>query len=99
MADPDILLAALAAQLHQARLAAGLTQEQVSTLAGLSRPRYREIEAGTTAARASNLITICRVLGLELMLIPQASVPVVQSILGHDPQDIDDLPAFSPMDR
>ncbi len=29
-----------------------LTQEEVAELAGISRPRYREIETGTSAARA-----------------------------------------------
>ncbi|MCB5205211.1 helix-turn-helix domain-containing protein [Neorhizobium sp. T786] len=70
-----------------------LTQEQVADMAGISRPRYREIEAGSSAARTTTLINIARALGLELMLIPQAMVPAVGSLLRpHD--DLDDLPAF-----
>jgi len=70
-----------------------LTQEQVADMAGISRPRYREIEAGTSAARTTTLINICRALGLELMLIPQAMVPAVGALLRpHD--EFDDLPAF-----
>jgi transcriptional regulator with XRE-family HTH domain len=70
-----------------------LTQEQVADMAGLSRPRYREIEAGSSAARTTTLINIARALGLELMLIPQAMVPAVDALLRpHD--DLDDLPAF-----
>jgi transcriptional regulator with XRE-family HTH domain len=70
-----------------------LTQEQVADLAGISRPRYREIEAGSSAARTTTLINIARALGLELMLIPQAMVPAVDALLRpHD--DVDDLPAF-----
>lgn len=79
--------------LKAARKGQGLTQEQVADLAGLSRPRYREIEAGGTAARTSTLINIARALGLELMLVPQAMVPAVDALLRpHD--DDEDLPAF-----
>jgi transcriptional regulator with XRE-family HTH domain len=70
-----------------------LTQEVVADMAGISRPRYREIEAGNRAARTTTLINIGRALGLELMLIPQAMVPAVDALLQpHD--DLDDLPAF-----
>lgn len=70
-----------------------LTQEQVADLAGISRPRYREIEAGSSSARTTTLINIARALGLELMLIPQAMMPAVDALLRpHD--DLEDLPAF-----
>lgn len=79
--------------LKAARKARQLTQEQVAKMAGISRPRYREIEAGSSAARTTTLINIARALGLELMLIPQAMVPAVDALLRpHD--DLDDLPAF-----
>lgn len=74
------------------RLAAGLTQQQVAELAGISRPRYRDIEKGTAAARATTLMNVARALGLEMMLVPQAMVPAVQALMR--PQDDDDLPAF-----
>ncbi|WP_425624860.1 helix-turn-helix domain-containing protein [Agrobacterium radiobacter] len=70
-----------------------LTQEQVADMAGISRPRYREIEAGGSAARTTTLINIGRALGLELMLIPQAMVPAVDALL-RPQNDLDDLPAF-----
>lgn len=70
-----------------------LTQEQVAGLAGISRPRYREIEAGSSSARTTTLINISRALGLELMLIPQAMVPAVDALL-RPQDDLDDLPAF-----
>ncbi len=79
--------------LKAARKARQLTQEQVAEMAGISRPRYREIETGSSAARTTTLINIARALGLELMLIPQAMVPAVDALLRpHD--DLDDLPAF-----
>ncbi len=78
--------------LRQARLAAGLTQEQVAYLAGISRPRYRDIETGIAAARATTLMNVSRALGLEMMLVPQAMVPAVRALM--PPHDDDDLPAF-----
>lgn len=70
-----------------------MTQEQVADMAGISRPRYREIEAGSSAARTTTLINIGRALGLELMLIPHAMVPAVDALL-RPQNDLDDLPAF-----
>lgn len=78
--------------LRQARSAAGLTQEQVALLAGISRPRYRDIETGAAAARVTTLINVTRALGLEMLLVPQAIVPAVQALMR--PQDDDDQPAF-----
>lgn len=78
--------------LKKARLASAMTQEQVADLAGISRPRYRDIETGAAAARATTLVNIARALGLEMMLVPQAMVPAVNALLR--PGDEDDLPAF-----
>ncbi len=69
-----------------------MTQEQLADLAGISRPRYRDIETGAAAARTTTLMNIARALGLEMMLVPQAMVPAVQALLR--PHDEDDLPAF-----
>lgn len=80
--------------LRDARLAAAMTQEEVADLAGLSRPRYRDIEKGTAAARATTLVNVARALGLDMMLVPGAMVPAVQALLR--PHDDDDLPAFVP---
>ncbi|MBB4371931.1 transcriptional regulator with XRE-family HTH domain [Bradyrhizobium sp. cir1] len=79
--------------LRDARKQAGLTQEQVAERAGISRPRYRDIEQGAAAARATTLINVARALGIELMLIPQAMVPGVNALLR--PSDDEDRPAFT----
>ncbi|QOZ29608.1 helix-turn-helix domain-containing protein [Bradyrhizobium sp. CCBAU 51753] len=79
--------------LRDARKQAGLTQEQVAERAGLSRPRYRDIEQGNAAARATTLINVARALGMELMLIPQAMVPGVNALLR--PSEDEDRPAFT----
>jgi transcriptional regulator with XRE-family HTH domain len=93
MSSPDPMLKDLGLRLRQARQTAGLSQEQVAQRANISRPRYRDIEAGTAAARATTLINVARALGLEMMLIPQSMMPAVQSMLR--PADDDDHPAFT----
>lgn len=86
-------LGELGQRLRRARLAARLTQERVADLAGISRPRYRDIETGIAAARVTTLINVSRALGLELMLVPQATVPAVNALM-RPHNDGDDLPAF-----
>jgi transcriptional regulator with XRE-family HTH domain len=77
MAPESAALLEIGRLLKQARLAASLTQEQIAEMAGISRPRYRDIETGTAAARATTLINIARALGLEMMLIPQSMIPAI----------------------
>ena len=79
---------------RRARLAARLTQEEVADLAGISRPRYRDIETGVAAARTTTLVNVARALGLEMMLVPQAMVPAIEALLR--PEAEDDRPAFFP---
>ncbi|MBW9090801.1 helix-turn-helix transcriptional regulator [Rhizobium wenxiniae] len=91
MSNPLLEIGSL---LKAARKDLQLTQEQVADMAGISRPRYREIEVGSAAARVTTLINIARALGLELILIPKAIAPAVNALLKpHD--DDDDLPAFA----
>ncbi len=88
------ILKDLGVQFRRAREAAGLTQEQTADRANISRPRYRDIETGGAAARATTLVNIARALGMEMMLIPQAMVPAVQSML-RPTDDAEDRPAFT----
>ncbi|KRR02244.1 transcriptional regulator [Bradyrhizobium jicamae] len=87
------LLKDLGQRFRKARLAAGLSQEQIAHRANISRPRYRDIETGVAAARATTLVNVARALGMEMMLIPQAMVPAIQSMLQPAIED-DDCPAF-----
>lgn len=91
--EPDALRM-IGDHFRRVRLAAGLTQEQVANLAGISRPRYRDVETGAVAARATTLINVARALGLEMMLVPQAMMPAIDALLR--PQGDDDPPAFRP---
>jgi transcriptional regulator with XRE-family HTH domain len=90
------LLKQLGQQLRRARLAANMTQERIADLAGVSRPRYRDIETGAAAARTTTLVNIARALGMEMMLVPQRMVPAVESMLHATRDDDDDRPAFLP---
>jgi transcriptional regulator with XRE-family HTH domain len=94
MTSESEILREIGGLLRDARLGSAMTQEQVADLAGISRPRYRDIEKGTAAARATTLMNVARALGLEMMLVPQIMVPAVQALLR--PHDDDDLPAFVP---
>jgi len=75
---------------------AGRTLQQYAAGTGdISRPRYRDIETGVAAARATTFVDVARALGMEMMLIPQAMVSADQSML--HPADVadDDRPAFT----
>jgi transcriptional regulator with XRE-family HTH domain len=94
MAGESELLKDLGRLLRQTRDSAGLTQEQTADLAGISRPRYRDVETGAAAARATTLVNIARALGMEMMLVPQRMVPAIEAMLR--PAADDDRPAFVP---
>ena len=96
MASETEPLQILGLRLRQARRAARLTQEQVADLAGISRPRYRDIETGVAAARVTTLVNVARAVGLEMMLVPQALAPAVEALLRPAAEDDDDRPAFAP---
>ncbi|XSC42881.1 helix-turn-helix domain-containing protein [Bradyrhizobium sp. RDT10] len=91
---PDPLLKDIGMRFRKARMAGGLSQEQIALRANISRPRYRDIETGAAAARATTLVNVARALGMEMMLIPQAMVPAIQSML-QPATDDDDRPAFT----
>ncbi|MFF8458504.1 helix-turn-helix transcriptional regulator [Streptomyces albidoflavus] len=69
---PDDLTArrqALGEQLRDARLAAGLTQEQVALATGIDRPSVVRIERGQQDARLSTLLRLCDALGVRLVVV------------------------------
>lgn len=90
--EKDSLLLEIGMELKKARQAAQMTQEQVASRAGISRPRYQMIESGDAAARVTTLVNVARALRLELMLVPQTMVPGINAMLHQTNQD--DRPAF-----
>ena len=66
---PDWVLTrrrAIGDHIRTARLAAGLTQEQVALRIGMDRATYNRIEMGHSAALLDSLIRIADALGVDL---------------------------------
>ncbi len=58
-------------ELSDARKAANLTQKELAASAGLTRMTVQRTESGSIDPRLSTLSEMARVLGLEIMLVPQ----------------------------
>jgi|SRR5690606_2079632 transcriptional regulator with XRE-family HTH domain len=71
----------IAASLRDARTAKGLSQRDLSALAGIPQAQISRIEAGTVDPRVTSLIAIANALDLELALVPRKAVPAVKSIV------------------
>lgn len=74
-------IAHIAEQLKQARLAKGLSQRALSVKAGIPQSHISKIESGAVNLQLSSLIELSRVLGLELMLVPQKAAPAAKSVV------------------
>lgn len=57
--------------LRRARLAQGLTQEELADIAKLTRPHLVHIEKGKTTERLDQLFRLASLLGLELVVRPR----------------------------
>ena len=72
---------AVAADLKAARISKGMSQRDLSALAGVPQAQISRIEAGTVDPRVTSLIAIANALDLELTLVPRKAVPAVKSIV------------------
>jgi transcriptional regulator with XRE-family HTH domain len=70
----------IAERLQAARKARGLSQRELSDLAGVPQAQISRIEAGTVDLRLSSLVALANALDLELTLVPRKAVPAVRSI-------------------
>ncbi|PAU77244.1 helix-turn-helix domain-containing protein [Halomonas salipaludis] len=70
----------MAARLKAARQAKGLSQRELSALAGVPQSHISKIENDAVDLRVSSLSSIAHALDLELMLVPRKALPAVQSI-------------------
>jgi transcriptional regulator with XRE-family HTH domain len=70
----------IANQLKAAREAKGISQRDLSKLAGIPQSHISKIENGSVDLRLSSLIELARALGLELMLVPHKTLPAIRSI-------------------
>lgn len=71
----------LVATLTQARKRLSLTQAELAALAGLSRMTVQRLESNGLDPRLSTLHDMARVLGYELLAIPQTALTEVQAVL------------------
>lgn len=70
----------IAERLRAARKAKGLSQRELSDLAGVPQAQISRIEAGTVDLRLSSLVALAHALDLELALVPRKAVPAVRSL-------------------
>jgi transcriptional regulator with XRE-family HTH domain len=68
-------------ELEAARKAADMSQEQLATRSGLSRMTVQRTEAGQIDPRLSSIAAIARTLGMDVMLVPTALRPELESFV------------------
>ena len=68
-------------ELELARKAAQMSQEQLATSAGLSRMTVQRTEAGQIDPRLSSVAAMAKTLGMDLMLVPTALRPDLESFV------------------
>jgi transcriptional regulator with XRE-family HTH domain len=84
--------AEIAERLQAARNAKGLSQRELSDLAGVPQAQISRIESGTVDLRLSSLFALAHALDLELALVPRKAVPAVRALsrdtLGAGQRDV-----------
>jgi transcriptional regulator with XRE-family HTH domain len=72
---------AFARSLRQARLAKGWSQRDLSAKAGIPQAHISRIESGAVDVKVSTLAEIARLLDLEVLLAPRASLPALEAVI------------------
>ncbi|MGA7831049.1 MAG: helix-turn-helix transcriptional regulator [Terracidiphilus sp.] len=75
------LPADLRQQIKDARAKRGWGQRELGAQVGLPQPHISAIESGEVVPRFDTLLDLVRVLNLDLLLVPRALVPAVQSLI------------------
>ena len=70
----------IAERLRAARAASGLSQRELSGLAGIPQAQISRIESGAVDLRLSSLVALVHALELELVLVPRKAVPAVRAL-------------------
>src|SRR3954468_1655135 len=68
-------------QIKEARAKRGWGQRELGAQVGLPQPHISAIESGEIVPRFDTLLDLVRVLDLDLLLVPRALVPAVQSLI------------------
>lgn len=69
-----------------ARRASRFSQRDLATKVGLPQVHISAIETGKVTPRFDTLLDLVRVLGFDLILVPRALVPAVQSLIRDSQQ-------------
>jgi transcriptional regulator with XRE-family HTH domain len=80
------LPADLRQQIKAARAKRGWGQRELGAQIGLPQPHISAIESGEVVPRFDTLLDLVRVLSLDLLLVPRALVPAVQSLIRAQPE-------------
>jgi len=75
------LPADLREQIKDARAKRGWGQRELGAQVGLQQPHISAIESGLVVPRFDTLLDLVRVLNMDLLLVPRALVPAVQSLI------------------
>ena len=75
----------LSEELKKSRENQGLSQRELSTKSGVPQSHISKIENNQVDLRVSSLITIARVLDLELALVPRKYLSAVHAITDNAP--------------
>ena len=81
----------LRAQIKRVRKNRGWSQRELAAKTGLPQPHISGIESGEIVPRFDTLLDIVRVLDQDILLVPRALVPAVQSLVRaqQEPQSVE----------
>jgi transcriptional regulator with XRE-family HTH domain len=74
-------MSTLPEELESARKSASLTQDELALRAGLSRMTVQRTESGQIDPRVSSVMEMARALGMDVMLVPSALRPELESFV------------------
>ena len=72
-----------------------LSQRALSAKSGIPQSHISKIESGTVDLRVSSLVTLARILDLELVLVPTSLLPAIR-LLSHDTSSLSSLQEPTP---
>ena len=85
---PDGLPDDMRLELKEARVKRGWSQRELGSRLGLPQMHISGIESGKIVPRYDTLLELVRILDRDLLMVPRALVPVVQSLMrDHRQQD------------
>jgi len=91
----DRLPESISRTLKSARQRHGWSQAELGKRAGLPQAHISGIETGRIVPRFDTLLDLVRILGFDLVLVPQALVPAVQALTRDTKGGEEDRPLYA----